>query len=233
MRSDRYFSIFFVLLLLNHIWAGHFRDLYEWWYLLSKPALMVSIVVYFLWQCHNFPHQMRNWLVVGFVFSLAGDVLLMFQEKELFFLLGLASFMLAHVAYILAFRLWVYDNHEVPLLKRHPWMAFALMLYGVGFFQLIEGGLGAMKIAVIAYMAVILLMALMALNRHRKVSRRGFALILLGALAFLLSDSILAYNKFQEPIPFGGIWIMTTYAFAQWAIMLGGIIELRGIARRG
>lgn len=231
MRSDRIFATLFAFLLVNEMVAGFYRDLYEWWYLISKPLLMLSIIIYFVFQTVRFPHALRNWLLVGFVFSWLGDISLMFQREETFFLLGLASFLLAHVAYIMAFRLWVYDNLEIPMLKRHPWMAFALMLYGVGFFKILEPGLGEMKLPVIVYMAVIILMAIMALNRHRKVSRLGFLFVILGAVSFLLSDSILAYNKFAEDIPWSGVWIMLTYGFAQWAIMQGGVIELRNIGR--
>lgn len=231
MRSDRIFALVFSLLLVNEVAAGYFRDDFVWWYFISKPLLLVAILIYFVQQTRNFIHPLRNWLIAGFGLSWFGDVFLMFQADEVFFLLGLASFMLAHVAYILAFRLWIYDNHEVPLLKRSPWMAFVLMLYGVGFFKLMEEGLGAMKIAVIAYMMVILLMAIMALNRYKKVSRRGFAYVMAGALAFILSDSILAYNKFMEPVPFSGVWIMSTYCFAQWGIMMGGLNDLRAITR--
>jgi len=233
MRSDRIFTLLFALLFVNEVCAGFWRDTYEWWYLLSKPALLLSILVYFVLQTRSFPHPFRNLLIAGFAFSWFGDGFLMFQaEDEVYFLLGLVSFFFAHIAYILAFRLWFYDNHEVPLLKKSPWLAFVLMLYGLGFFKLIDSALGDMKLPVIAYMAVILLMSLMALNRYKKVSRRGYALVLAGALAFLLSDSILAYNKFMEPLQYAGVWIMATYCFAQWAIMMGGLIELRVAARQ-
>ena len=162
--------------------------------------LLLSILVYFAYQSRNFPHPLRKWLLVGFFFSWLGDIFLMFQKEETYFLFGLASFLLAHIAYILAFRLWVYDNLEIPLVKRHPWLVFVLMLYGYGFFKVLEPGMGEMKIPVIAYMAVILLMVIIAMNRQRKVSRIGFRWIMAGALLFLLSDSILAYYKFVDDV---------------------------------
>lgn len=227
MRSDRIFAIVFSVLVLNEIAAGTFREDYEWWYLISKPALLLSIIGYFGYRTRMLIHPFRNWLLAGFVFSLGGDVFLMFQKVEIYFLLGLTSFLLAHVAYILAFRLWTYDNLEIPLLKKQPWMVALLMLYGIGFFKLMEDNLGEMKLPVIVYMGVILLMAIMALNRYKKVTRRGFMWVTAGAFLFLLSDSVLAYNKFTDEVPFAGVWIMVTYGFAQWAIMHGGIIELR------
>jgi len=233
MQSDRLFAILFAVLLANEITAGFYRDFYEWWYWVSKPMLLGSILVYFVYQARNFPHPLRRWLLVGFFFSWMGDIFLMFQKDETYFLLGLAAFLLAHVAYILAFRLWVYDNLEIPLLKRHPWMVFVLMLYGYGFFNILEPGLGQMKVPVIAYMAVILIMVIMALNRQKKVSRQGFFWVITGALFFMLSDSILAYNKFLESIAYSGVWIMLTYGVAQFSIMYGGLLELRRIGRGG
>lgn len=232
MRSDRIFAFLFSLLLLNEIVAGFYQDIYESWYLVSKPLLMLSILVYFTWQTKGFSHPIKIWLMVGFTFSWIGDVALMFQGIEDFFLYGLAAFLLAHISYILAFRIWVYDNLEIPLIKRAPWMAFVLMLFGVGFFKILEPGLGNMKLPVIVYMIVILLMVLMALNRYRKVSRKGFYWIISGAIVFLLSDSILAYNKFIEPVAYSGVWIMLTYGFAQWAIMQGGLVEWRNLSRK-
>lgn len=232
MRSDRIFSGFFSLLVVNEIVAGYYRDSFELWYLFSKPLLLLSIITYFVAVTRNMPHSFRNWLLAGFLFSWLGDISLMFQSTELYFLLGLASFFLAHVCYIMAFRLWIFDNMEIPLLKRHPWMIVLLVLYGIGYFRLLEPGLGQMKIPVIAYMAVILLMVIMALNRFKKVTRRGYSLIVAGAFLFLLSDSILAYNKFIDRIDFAGIWIMLSYSFAQLLIMRGGAHELRGIWQR-
>lgn len=231
MRSDRIFALLFAVLLLNEMAAGMYREIYEVWYLVSKPMLLLSIIVYFVWQTGRFSHPIKRWLILGFVFSWLGDIALMFQATEPFFLYGLAAFLLAHIAYILAFRIWVYDNLEIPLMKRAPWMAFLLMMIGVGYFKVLEPGLGSMKLPVIVYMVVILLMVLMALNRYKKVTRKGFAWVVSGAFAFLVSDCILAYNKFIDPVDYAGVWIMLTYGFAQWAIMQGGLVEVRYLRR--
>jgi uncharacterized membrane protein YhhN len=46
-------------------------------------------------------------------------------------------------------------------------------------------------------------------------------LILAGAAFFMISDSLLALNKFYEPLPFSNISIISTYALAQYSIVLG------------
>ena len=71
------------------------------------------------------------------------------------------------------------------------------------------------------YAFVISLMAVMAVNRKGRVNTLSFNLIFYGAILFLLSDSILAYNKFVSPIGFSGLAIMSTYMAAQYLIVIG------------
>lgn len=232
MQRDHLFIGLFGVLVVNERLASAYLDTWPEWYLMSKPALLLSIILYFVAATRSVKHPMRFLLLAGFVASWLGDISLMFQkEDEVYFLMGLISFFLAHVFYILSFRYWFYDNHHIPLIKKQPWMMFLLVAYALGLFRLLEPGLGSMKIAVIAYMVIILLMVVMALNRFAKVSRKGFALVFAGALLFLVSDSFLAYNKFAEPVPMAGAWIMLTYSAAQLLIMLGGLHELRVHAR--
>lgn len=80
-----------------------------------------------------------------------------------------------------------------------------------------------MQFPVLMYAIIICVMALMAVNRYGKVNIFSFKLILYGALFFLLSDSVLAVNKFAQPIPQGGALIMATYMIAQYLIVYGTI----------
>ena len=73
-------------------------------------------------------------------------------------------------------------------------------------------------------MFIILLMMVTALMRKGSVNKLSYSLVITGALLFLASDSILAINKFAFKIPYASIWIMLTYAFAQYFI-LKGILE--------
>ena len=73
------------------------------------------------------------------------------------------------------------------------------------------------------YAFVISLMAVMAVNRKGRVNTTSFNLIFYGAILFLISDSILAYNKFVSPIKFSGLAIMSTYMIAQYLITMGAV----------
>ena len=58
------------------------------------------------------------------------------------------------------------------------------------------------------------------------VNSSSYNLVFIGAIFFMISDSILALNKFYQPIPFSNISIMLTYALAQYLIVLG-ILKLK------
>ena len=82
-----------------------------------------------------------------------------------------------------------------------------------------------MKPVIIIYAFSLILMSMMALNRSGRVGARSARLVFLGSLFFLLSDSMIAVNKFHAAIPLAGFLIMITYITAQYLIMRGLILE--------
>lgn len=186
---------------------------------LSKPLLML-ILMSMLWM-----HPQRNKMGVGVLmaalfFSWGGDVFLMFEsEHELFFIFGLLSFLIAHICYIILFT----KDAKLPWLKRNIWAAIPFLLYGVGLMSLLWPYLNELKIPVLVYASSIMGMGLTALNRKGNVSNSSFWMVFIGALLFVLSDSMIAINKFYEPIAYAQIWIMITYALSQWMIVKGWI----------
>ncbi|MNR29801.1 YhhN-like protein [compost metagenome] len=80
-----------------------------------------------------------------------------------------------------------------------------------------------MKLPVMVYTFVISMMMMMAAFRNQRVNTLSFNLILAGALCFLLSDSILAYNKFVKGFDFAGVLIMASYMAAQYLITMGAV----------
>ena len=80
-----------------------------------------------------------------------------------------------------------------------------------------------LKFAVPAYMVAILTMSMMALNRKEAVNSNSFFLVFGGSLLFIISDTLLAINKFAEPIPFERLFVLGSYIAAQYLIMRGVI----------
>ncbi len=82
-----------------------------------------------------------------------------------------------------------------------------------------------MKPIITIYALSLILMSMMALNRSGRVGAMSFKLVFIGSLLFLLSDSMIAFNKFHSEIPLAGFLIMVTYIAAQYMIMRGLILE--------
>jgi uncharacterized membrane protein YhhN len=183
-----------------------------------KPAIMLALGIYFYQQAAGLTDKkQRNRVLLGTFFSLLGDVFLMFSGG---FILGLASFLIAHIFYISAFYL---DNDGFITQKRDRWAAVAgIFAYGVVFLSSVLPKVdGALVVPVGVYGLTILTMLLMALNRWKTVHQETFQWVFLGAVLFVISDSILAINKFVQPLPMSGIAIMLTYAAGQFFIVNG------------
>jgi uncharacterized membrane protein YhhN len=160
----------------------------------------------------------------GLLFSMAGDVLLIFQANPRAFLAGLVAFLLAHLFYIAAF---VYVQSSLELGTNgagEAGVAIALLLVGGGVYRYLSPGLGQMRGPVIAYIVVISVMV----HRASAVALvyAGAAtqpiLMVLGALLFYLSDAILAVNKFrfEGQLPRGRSWNLMTYYTGQLLLAL-------------
>lgn len=184
----------------------------------SKPLLLLSLLVYFITKAKS--HRSTTfYLTLGALFcSLLGDVFLLFENRSsTFFTLGLASFLVAHVLFSLTFiQKW---NSKAPL--RFGWIILLLFSYGGILFYILKGHLGALQIPVILYILGIMSMVITAYRRKGSVSSLSFNLAFIGALCFVLSDSVLALNKFMFSIPLSHIIVMGTYASAQYLITQG------------
>lgn len=194
----------------------------------SKPALLVSLILFFLFDTKDKKGgKFRNLILLGLIFSLGGDVFLIFQNLHNgYFIAGLISFLIGHLFYLWAFTITYLNNHEIPLIKRQGWVMVLVLGYGIMFFREIKEHVGSLIGPVILYTAAITIMLLMAVNRYGRVGRASFWLITLGAALFVASDSLLAWNKFVHQLPNSHFLIMSTYGLAQLLIAVGAIKQV-------
>jgi uncharacterized membrane protein YhhN len=147
----------------------------------------------------------------GLLFSLAGDVFLMLPRDR--FVAGLASFLVAHLFYIASFA-------PRPFRLAAPLVLVALLAYGAVLLRALWPRLGGLRAPVAVYAAVLLGMAWQAAARW-DVDDTGRALLAaLGAGLFVVSDSVLAWERFREPRAYGHAVVLATYYAAQWLIAL-------------
>mgnify|MGYP003574989249 CR=1 FL=1 len=187
-----------------------------------KPLIVISLMVFYFYQT-KLKGRFAKRIFFGLFFGLVGDVLLMFNHiNPSFFIYGLVAFLIGHLLYITAFYL---DYKYNPSIEKKA-TRWALLIFGVfclGFYMVLRPYLGNMKIPVMVYAFVISLMGIMAVNRKGRVGTVSYKLILTGAVLFICSDGILAYNKFVEGFRFAGVAIMATYMLAQYLITVGAI----------
>ena len=157
------------------------------------------------------PAAYKTLVLAGLVFSLLGDIALMFPEKR--FTAGLVAFLAAQVLYILAFR--PRPGHPPSAATFLPFVLFGLLM-----FFLLAPKLGPMKVPVFVYIAAITAMAGFAAARYVDLGGTRTLLAFVGAVLFLVSDSVLAYDRFARKVPAARLLVLGTYFPAQLLIAL-------------
>jgi uncharacterized membrane protein YhhN len=148
--------------------------------------------------------------VAALVASLAGDVFLMLPGDR--FVPGLASFLVAQILYTVGFALHAGDAGEYAV---GVVVAAALVTpLAVRFVRALRASRrDALVLPVVAYMSAISVMLVSAIAS-------GDAFAVVGALAFVASDSLIAETRFVRPRPWGPVAIMVTYHVAQLGLVL-------------
>jgi uncharacterized membrane protein YhhN len=146
-------------------------------------------------------------IVLGLLFSLGGDVALMFQEKRGPFLIGLVLFLLAHVVYGGTFL--KFGGVESALL----WIGLVWLVPGIVIYIYLFPGLGKMKVSVALYVLIITFMATAATATLWSDGFPGTAalFVTVGSILFYLSDVILAVNRFRYPMRFNRLSLIPYY----------------------
>lgn len=184
----------------------------------AKSLIMLSLIGYYLGAVE----KRNGHMVRALFFCWAGDVLLLKQgDAEIFFILGLVAFLLGHLLYILAYRelRWADASGLLPTQKLR--VSFPVALAGTGLIVVLLPTLGGLMVPVIVYAVVLMAMVMASFFRYGRTFSDSFWLVATGALLFMVSDSILAINKFHTPFPSAGPLIMLTYILGQYLIVEG------------
>lgn len=181
------------------------------------PFLIVSVLI-------TKDFKTKKILLFALFFSWIGDIILMFADKgELYFILGLVAFLVSHLWYIVLF-IQQDQNEKTESSSKIAIGTTLLLAYFFGILLLLFPKLGPLKLPVVIYAIVITLMLFVAFKNSLRWSNPAARIILLGAISFVLSDSILAINKFYEALPYSNTLIMSTYILAQYGIVSGVLL---------
>lgn len=206
-------TIFYFALGIINIASG-ILDI-EWLNYLSKPLLMISLFFFYFQKVKQNMNTSDKIMLVSLIFSCFGDTFLIFQGKNpQFFLLGLGSFLMAQLAYSGVFKPLGTTNYN----KRFPFI-----IYGFLFVLLLSNNIPkGFMLPISAYAPAIMWMGITA--AERQTNPKSYRFVLIGAILFIISDSLIAINKFALPIPLSGLWVMATYIAAQYLIVEGVLL---------
>jgi uncharacterized membrane protein YhhN len=192
----------------------------------SLKVLLMPVLAFYLWNSieGNSKNNLFLLSILALAFSYTGDIILMIPgNNPLFFIGGLGSFLVAHLFYTKLFTTISPLNKNI--IKKNSIWILGIILFLTAFLSYLVPKIdSALKIPVIAYALIICTMLISTLNLKEKIGIRPHNLIVAGAMLFILSDSILAINKFDptfQDMTFMHALVMITYISAQGFIIHG------------
>ncbi|MFM1875608.1 MAG: hypothetical protein RL266_1345 [Bacteroidota bacterium] len=192
-----------------------------------KPMFMVLLMAFQYVQLSGKMSTFTKLVQFGLFFSWIGDIALMFDEQvEILFVVGLAAFLIAHLGYAYAFIRNVKDsptpfNMGSALLMAVPFAAFT----GAFFYYIKDGLPENLFVPVLAYTVVISVMGITSAWRKGHVQKPTYTWVLVGAVLFILSDCVIAVNKFVVDFDYDAVLNMTLYLSGQFMITLGAVLH--------
>jgi len=176
----------------------------------AVKLLPMLLLIYLAINCVDLSKS-GKFFVLGLLCSACGDFILDYDRQN-WFIFGLGAFFIAHLFYLASLKPYVNS------LKQTKYIMIALLYiaYGGGMLWLLADGLGQLFIPVVAYMSILLLMALATV-----LSEKSNVWLIIGGISFVLSDSLIGFDKFYLPIENVSFAIMVSYYFAQFALFKG------------
>ena len=192
--------------------------------IISKCLLLPLLIIYLTVSTPN-TTAIKKMALLALFFSWLGDVVLLSEGN--YFVLGMLAFTMAHVrngkilVRLQAFQLTV-----------ATWIGLGLALGTISLvYYFLQTSLETFLIPVVVYMVFISTVWVLSFNltNHPKYKAAAINFFIPGMFLFVLSDGILAFNKFllHQPERWD-IWVMLTYALAQWLLTEGYIRVLNG-----
>lgn len=184
---------------------------------LTKQGLMTTLLLHYLSQAYKIQYS----VVVALIFAFLGDFFLLeIWDEPNFFLLGLGSFLIMQGLYISIF--WQLKRGQKGLVESNlVWLLPPVVGLLPLFVVVLPRVSPELIVPIIFYALSLLLTMLTALNLQNQKRKHAVQKILWGSIAFAVSDTLIAINKFVTTVPYASFLIMLTYILAQGFIITG------------
>ncbi|MHA8065739.1 lysoplasmalogenase [Aquirufa sp. ROCK2-A2] len=186
---------------------------------ITKPLLMILLMLYVLNQQEVFQ---KNRILFALIFAWLGDVFLLIPgDNPLFFQLGLGSFLIMQITYIVLFIREFNGPNKVSWPTK--WISLFVILCYILFFLnfLLPHIVAGLKLPVIVYAFALGSMLYFSWLRRSNCSKENFSIIVSGAFLFVVSDSLLAFGKFYYSFSGISFLVMITYISSQLLLIKG------------
>ncbi|MDX5583542.1 MAG: lysoplasmalogenase [Aureibaculum sp.] len=179
-----------------------------WLQIVSKPLIILTLFVLYYFSAE----KRNNWYLLALFFSFLGDVFLL--DKTGYFLLGIGSFLITQILFIkvIISQLRKVRVHHI-IITLLPFVVYFTVLIST-----IKENLTGFFIPVVIYGITISFFGMVSLLNYFINKSKKSVVLLIGAVLFIASDSMIALNKFHEPRIIYPVAIMITYIFAQYLI---------------
>jgi len=217
MKKTIWIALFLLVLVVNLIAVYSNSESLQF---LTKPLLMPLLAIYLLLRTNTNNSNLKGWIFLALFFSWAGDIFLLFEERgSNFFLFGLSAFLVAQVFYIVFF-------HNIRMreyIRGNALLLLLVIVYYSVLINVLSPYLGNMKLPVRIYGVVLSFMLMLAMHTMLGKNKKAALWMTMGAILFVVSDSLLAFNKFFSAFNNAGVVTMLTYGLAQLFITEGAI----------
>lgn len=213
-------TLFLIGLNWVSVWYGWRASNYA-----SKALVIVAMLAWLLLSAGT--GGVSLWFAAGLFFSLIGDVLLLLSAR--YFLFGVSAFLLTHICYLIGFFISPPQLNPAALFLALFCLSIWVFVYAMirrwvssnaAYYRMLRP-LAAYSLAICGMVGA----ALLTLTRADwRPEAAGLATS--GALLFLFSDLLLAYDRFALPVPAARLWKRVTYHLGQLAIIAGVMLQM-------
>jgi uncharacterized membrane protein YhhN len=207
LKKYPYFNIFYFLIVVSNIVVLYYLTEYR---SVAKPMIVASLIGFYITHAK----KQSPGFIMALIFALMGDIFLMI-EGEAFFILGLGSFLLMQILYIVEFlkdKTGFNNKSVIPII--------GLSLIGAGFIFVLWPNLGNLKWPVTLYVFAVCTMVASAILRRKEI--RWYSFVVVGVFLFFISDAWIALTKFDVISDhMSSVIIMISYMIAQYLIVRG------------